>query len=226
VQVEAAINRLDPRRRRLYAALRELLVFWSYMVEKINPKMDVAAPDGSVQSVGVGDMIKGFRRWKIVAPEITPRDVLDATTNVANKVNAKLVALRTGMDELGVDAPERELDLIRAERSDPHLFPGDVNAYVAVVAALAQMQQQQAQMQQSLAAMQGQAQGQLQAQGQTASPQGFQGDNGASPPQPATGPGTPPPAAGQGPIQGTTLIRAQANGGAQTLNQLKMGQTY
>jgi hypothetical protein len=232
VQVEAAIMRLDPRRRRLYASLRELLGFWAHMTEKVNPTMTVKLPDaeGNLvdQDVPVGPMVAGFTRWKIVAPEITPRDLLEATTNVSNKVNAKLVSLRTGMDELGVDSPEKEIDTIKRERMDANLFPGDVNAYVAVVAALAQMQQTMQQMQQTVQQIQGSAAGQQQALAQGAQPQGVQGDNGSSPPMPATAPGGAPPAGATGPagIAGTTLVRARPDGGAQTLNQLAINQRY
>jgi hypothetical protein len=218
VQIEGAINRLDFRRRRLYGALRELLIFWGYMVEKVDPKVEVTV-EGQTKLASVAELTKGFRRWKIVPPEITPRDVIESTTNVANKVNAKLVSLRTGMDELGVDSPEREIDLIKLERADASLFPGDVNAKVAVVAALLQAMQMAAQSGMTLDQLLGSATGQLQAQQQGAQPQGVQGDNGSSPPQPATAAGGPPPAGGQGPA-GTTLVRAQPNGQAQTLNQL------
>lgn len=230
VQVQAAINRLDPRRRRLYRSLRELLIFWAYMVEKVDPQVAVTLPDeeGNLaeQQVGVKSLVQGFRRWKIVAPEITPRDLLDSTMNVSNKVNAKLQSLRTSMDELGVDSPEKEIDLIKKERMDASLFPGDVNAYIAVMAAMQTMQQNQAAMQQQIAAMQADAKGQQQAAAQQAQPQGIQGDNAESPGMPATAAGGPPPANGQGPIAGTTLIRAQPGGGAQVLNQLAIQQKY
>ena len=218
VQIEGAIMRLDPRRRRLYSSLRELLIFWSFMTEKVNPKMEVEV-DGETQAVGVGELLKGFRRWKIVPPEITPRDMIEATTNVANKVAAKLTSLETGMDELGVDAPRKEIERIKAERNDASLFPGDVTAKVSAVAALVQMQMQVQQMGQTIEQLLGSASGQQQAAAQAAQPQGIQGDNGASPPQPATMAGGPPPAGGQGPA-GTALVRSQPNGQAQTLNQL------
>jgi hypothetical protein len=76
--------------------------------------------------------------------------------------------------------------------------------------------------------IQGSAAGQQQALAQGAQPQGVQGDNGSSPPMPATAPGGAPPAGATGPagIAGTTLVRARPDGGAQTLNQLAINQRY
>jgi hypothetical protein len=71
----------------------------------------------------MAELLKGLNRWKIVAPEITPRDVIENTQNVINKVQAKLLSNRSGMDELGFDSPEDEIKLIEEERSNVRLYP-------------------------------------------------------------------------------------------------------
>ena len=232
IQVEAAANRLDPKRRLLYAGLKEMLVFWTIMAERVNPKMPVGVnPDtGKVVSAGIADVIGGFRRWKIVAPEITPRDIIENTQNEINKVQGKLSSLETSMDQLGTDSPMAELQRIQAERMNAQLFPQDVQAYVALFPIIQQMQMQQQQMQQQLAQMPqggsplapgGQPPGGVVAQGATAVNAAQQAQYAAQPTavgedqnQPMTQAGSPPAAAGQGPAT-TTLIR-----GGQALNQI------
>lgn len=226
VQIEAAANRMDPKRIRLYAGLRTLLRYWTFMIEKANPKVEL--PDGT--EGGLRDVFVGLRRWKVVAPEITPRDVIENTTNEINKVQAKLSSLRTSMDQLGIDSPEDELQLIQLERSNAHLFPGDVQSFVAAIATISQiLPQLQAMMQQGGLpdfGLTGGAQGQLgagaaQQDAFEAQPTLAQEDNQAGPPQPATGPGSAPPAGATAPLgaTGTTLIRSTPEGGAQALQQ-------
>jgi len=151
IQIEASANRIDPRRRRLYRGLRELLIFWAIMAEKINPEIQVgtetAAPgqDPTPKMVRVKEILGDFRAWKFVAPEITPRDNLELITAVVNKLNAKLISLEDAMDELGVDSPLEMIRKIEQERMNPKLFPGDVQGYVAVLNMLQQLQAAQAQ---------------------------------------------------------------------------------
>ena len=242
IQVEASANRLDPKRRLLYAGLRELLVFWAIMAERINPKFPVGIDDetGKVILGGVGDMVKGYRRWKIVAPEITPRDMMENTQNEINKIQAKLSSRETSMDQLGIDAPLEELQRIQGELMNAQLNPGEVQAYLSLFPIIQQMQAQQQQMQQMMGQMpQGagpgmpggvppgggqppagppggavaQAQGALNVAQQAqyaAQPTAVGEDQN----QPMTQEGSPPPAAGQGPAV-TTLIR-----GGSALNQI------
>ena len=228
IQVEAAANRLDPKRRLLYAGLKELLIFWTIMAEKMNPKMEVGIDPETGKKVmgGLKDVVNGFRRWKIVAPEITPRDIFENTQNEMNKVQGKLSSIETSMDAIGIEAPLDEIKRIMAERMNAQLFPQDVQAYVALFPIIQQMQQQQMAMQQQLAQVPPGAgpvgpQGGNVAQAQSAV-NGVQqaayaaqpGALGEDQNQPITQAGSPPPAAGQGPAQ-TTLIR-----GGQALNQL------
>lgn len=226
IQVEAAANRLEPRRRRLYAGLKELLVFWVIMAEKKNPQIQTGQDaDGSPIMRGVGDILRGFKTWKMVAPEITPRDNFEVTQNEINKVNAKLSSLRAAMDQVGVEAPEAELGIIEQEQSNLKLNAAAVQAQVSVytiMAQLEQMQMQNEQMRQQLQQLQQPSQppgGVLAeaqsaanaAQGaqQAAAPTGFEDQN-----QPMTqAGGAPPPGApapgglGAAPMSLTALTR-------------------
>lgn len=237
IQVEAAANRLDPRRRLLYAGLRELLVFWTIMAERVNPKMPVGVDEETNKTIyaGVKDIVAGYRRWKIVAPEITPRDLIENTQNELNKVQGNLSSLRSAMDAIGQDSPEAELDLIRQEKMDAQLNPASVQAYTALLIQMQQLQAQQQAMQQQLQQLPlgagpgqggypqppGGPPGGAVAQGETAVNAVQQAQFAAQPQavaedqnQPMTQAGSPPPAAGQGPAS-TTLIR-----GGEALNQL------
>ena len=214
VQIQSHLNRMDPRRNRMYNSLKRLLRFWVYMAEKKNPKLPVGE-----QMVGLKDMLGGFRNFKIIAPEITPRDAQEAVTVEINKVQARLSSLRTSMDTIGVENPESELDLIREEGMDAQLNPERAQAFAALSIQLQQLQMNAAQMQQQLSAMapQGQdpnaaaaaSQAQVQQQQYAAQPTGFEDQN-----QPMTQAGSPPPGNGQGPTT-TTLIR-----GGTALNQI------
>jgi hypothetical protein len=218
VQIDAAINHLDPMRDRLYSGLRELLTFWTIMLEKLDPKMTL--PDD--RKVGMAKIVKGFRRWNIIAPEITPRDVAEHTTNTINKLNAGLISAANAMDELGIDSPQDELKLIADERSNIGLNPGFVQQIVAVYAAVQQMQLNAEQ----IAALSGQqgstalataqdktGANNVVAQQQQAQPTLTESEN---QPQPATQQGGVPAL----PLAQTTLVRANPQGQGQTLNQL------
>lgn len=206
-QLDSSINRLDPKRMRYYDGLRGLFQFWHYMVSQKNPKVD---------GIPAKEVIQGLNNWKVIAPEITPKDVIEHTTNVMNKVNSKLISLESAMDEVGVNNPLEEIDKIMNERSNAHLFPGDAQAIAAVVATL-----------QAIAAQQG-AQGQA-AQGQQAQNAAVQDQQQAQPTlgqdqnQPGTMPGGPPPAGGPligGQLQ--PLVRQSGTGNAQPMSQLRL----
>jgi hypothetical protein len=156
VQIEAAANRIDPKRRRLYDGLRTLLLFWGFMLKKKNPSVTISSSESQPETAGgevpaiaastvkIGDYIQGFEKWKLIAPEITPRDQIEATQNVVTLVQAKLLPLEVGMDQLGIENPQYMLSLIEKERSNPRLFPGDAQSYLATIQLLQAIQQQQA----------------------------------------------------------------------------------
>lgn len=208
VQIESVINRMEPKRAELYSGLRELIQFWVVMVERIDPKFDEFRPS---------EIVKNQRRWKVVAPEVTPKDQADHTNTVINKLNAMLIDLRTAMDELGVDAPEDMLEMISKDRSTLPLYPGNVQAMAQVGLLLLQLQQMGMSMEQiaqgvSNGGMPGQeGVNNAKAQQQQALPQRGEDDNQG---QPATGQGGVPP------LQATSLVRSSATQESQALNQL------
>lgn len=253
VQIEAVQNRADPRRRRLYQGLREIILFWLYMADAKDWKLPVTLPvstepagDQAGELLGTEDrpkaeqlpvkkVIEGMKRWKIVAPEITPRDNIEHTRTQIEVLNARGQSLHRFQDEIGVDNPLVETARIIAERSNAALFPGDVQAQVAAAATLLQirMQMQQMQMQQMAAgiaqggqaqdmAAQGQGAGFLQRQNAEAQPRA--GDEATGGELAASGPGSGSP--GTAPRIGNmqTLIRAQPGGQAQTLQQTTLKQ--
>jgi hypothetical protein len=219
IQVEAAANRLDPRRRRLYRGLKELLIFWSIMVEKKDPKINLGPDEEGVeQEASIGELVKGFKTWKIVAPEITPRDNFEITNNELAKVQGKLTSMRSAMDAIGTEAPEAELDIIRSEQGDIDLNPGSVQAKVSIYPILQQVLATQQQMGQQLDQLTAGPPGsvlQQGAQGANAAAQQLQAQGPAAPTEdqnlPATGPNGPPPPGAPGPggptQNQTTLIR-------------------
>lgn len=243
VQVESVANRLDFKRRLLYQGLRRLILFWVRMLEHENPKIKVEVevegetdaetgeetePTTETQTVGIGDAVRGFYRWKIIAPEITPRDVYEQTTNLINQVQSKVVSLATARDLLGYDSPQDEEELIVAERSNAHLFPGDVQTFVATMAAMQEMEARAQAQQQAQAAAQAQGggvqgatnevgQGAMTADQQAGQPTRTEADQGTA--APATVQGGPPPGGGPQASQ-TTLVRSQPNGGAVAMNQI------
>ena len=239
IQVEAAANRLDPRRRRLYNGLKELLIFWTIMAEVKNPQIPVGKDEetGEEKRVGVGDLVRGFRTWKIIAPEITPRDNFEVTQNEINKVNAKLSSLRSSMNQIGVEAPEAELQIIQQELANLKINPASVQAQVSVFTIMAQLEQmrmQNQQMAQQMAQMEQASQGQppgsvlnpeqgqaaLQAQQAQAQPMGFEDQN-----QPMTQAGMPPPAGAPGPGGGPAALTALTRQG-EALQQIAFNENF
>lgn len=225
IQIESSANRIGPRRNRLYRGLWDLLVFWSFMIEHVNPKLDV----GDGQKAGIADLIRGFRRWRFQAPEITPRDNIENTTNVLNKLNGRVLDQETAIDELGYDSPLEIIEKIRKDRSDPRTFPGDVQGFMAVVAQALDfmLKMQQMGMDPSQLGLQGLPTmgpntGPQQAQDQAMLPQGIQGDNATTSPQPMTQAGSPPPPGAGGAVENQTLVRAQPSGGVQALQQIRL----
>jgi hypothetical protein len=234
IQADAYANRLDPRRALLYSGMKELLILWTVMVERLNPKINVDGPNGKPQSVGLGKLFKGFRAWTIIGPEVTPKDLQAHTMNEINKLNAGVQSARSTMDNLGIDSPEDELKTIGEENSNLALNPGKVQAQMAVWAAMQQYQinqEQFAQMIQGLNPGTGSATGAAQdqtgnnnalAQAQQAQPAVGPEQN-----QPATGAGSPPPPGAPAPGgTATTLVRSGPQGQQTTLNQLALNRRF
>lgn len=232
VQIEAALNRLDPKRRRFYQTLKDLLRIWGHMLSFKNSKIEIVVPaeaaegpqavepELTVQKIGMRELLRGFDNWKIVAPEITPRDSIEATQNAANKVQAHLLSMENAMDEIGVEDPQHELDLIRRELADARLNPGQVQAYISSLQLLNQLMQMQQQPQPDPSAAGQQGQDTQMAQDQMAQPTG---DEAGNQPGMPTGPGGPPPPGTNAPgdvgLQLQGLIR-QKGGVATPMSQI------
>ena len=88
----------------------------------------------------LGDAFSMASELVITPPSLTPRDELETATLAANNMNSKLWSIRRGMDVVGVEDPEAEIDVIKEERTDAALHPADVQVQVALLAQLQQMQ--------------------------------------------------------------------------------------
>jgi hypothetical protein len=227
VQIQSAANRIDQRRKTLYLAITQLLRFWFFMAEKVDPHFIMA--DGTEGSVKA--LVKGFRRWVIIPPELTPRDLAELAMLHQGLVASGLSSARTAMDAIGIEAPEAEVERIKEERSDIVLRPDAVQQTVAVYPIMLQVQQQLQMLQQQVTGLAQQGGGGMSptAQGQQTQNVGQQQAYAAQPSpiaedqnQPMTTTGSPPPATGQGPADMQTLIRAGGAPGGQALNQLAL----
>jgi hypothetical protein len=180
----------------------------------------------------VKKVITGMRRWKIIEPELTPRDNMEHARTQIEILNARGQSLHRFQDQIGVDSPLQEIQKIIEERSNAALFPGDVQAQVAAAATLLQMRMQMVQMEQQMAAAgiaaggqaqdmanQAQGAGHLQRQQNEAQPGGDQVSGGEAAGLAATGPGGASPGSAPSLGQMQTLIRGQGSGQAQALQQ-------
>jgi hypothetical protein len=149
-------------------------------------------------------------RLSVKPPSLTPRDEIETSTMAANNVNSKLWSLRRGMDAVGIEDPEAEIDIIKEERTDASLFPADVQTQAALAAQLQQLQMTAQDMQGALGGAPQPEQGgmgpldQLQMQAQQMAPGGQpqlngMGEQAVMPPEGLT-PGAPPP--GSAPLVG------------------------
>jgi hypothetical protein len=166
-------------------------------------------------------------RLQVKPPSLTPRDDMETATMAANNVNSKLWSLRRGMDAIGVEDPEAEVDLVKEERTDAALFPADVQTQAALAS---QMQQLQMTAQQMAPAAQGTtpAGAPLEAlaqQAAMAAPNGQQqfnqtGEGAVLPPEALT-PGAPPPGGGA-PVagEGYNAAAQQMIRGGEPVNRL------
>lgn len=145
-QIEAVANRLDPKRRRLYQGLLELFRFWKFMVTAKRGSVNIMDEEGNPQEMLLSKALDNAGTWKIVAPELTPRDVVEVTQNAINQMQAKMLNLTGAMDMVGIDSPEQMVRAIIRERNNIDLYPGEVQIKAAVMATLQQMQMAQQQM--------------------------------------------------------------------------------
>ena len=79
------------------------------------------------------------------APSLTPRDDMETAQIARTLVDGKLWSAIRGMDRTGVDDPEAEQNIIRAEQTDVALNPASVQVIAAVATQLQAMGYQNAQ---------------------------------------------------------------------------------
>jgi hypothetical protein len=116
-------SRLSLRRKTLYKWRRDL---WELALKVWKSKDKV-----------VGDIVgDGAGFLDITDPSLSPRDEAETAMRAANMVAAKLVSQRTGMDMVGVDDPETEMQLIREESTDATLWPERVQVMAQLLGAL------------------------------------------------------------------------------------------
>jgi hypothetical protein len=80
---------------------------------------------------------------QIDSPSLTPRDDAEAAQIAANLKESKLWSSLRAMDRVGVDDPETEIEIIKAEQTDASLNPAQVQVMVSLMLMLQQLQQQQ-----------------------------------------------------------------------------------
>jgi hypothetical protein len=242
-QIEAAQNRLDPKRKRTYAAVRQVFRIWDAMIEHKNPEIEVGitpaatapgeTPAAETQKIPLGTYLKGLNYWDIVPPEITPRDSIENTNNIINQVTSNMLPRIKGMDLIGIDSPEENMAIMLKELANPRLNPAAVQQFAAVLQLLQSIQQQALAQQQAQgapgapgggdpAANAAGATDQLLASQQAGAPTGMEDQN-----SPATGINSaPPPGAGVPGGVGTfqPLVRQTPGGSAQSLSQIKLAE--
>jgi hypothetical protein len=237
-QIEAAQNRLDPKRKRTYAAVKQMLRLWGAMLEQKNPSIEIGVvpaatapgetPVAETQKIKLGDYLKGLNYWQIIPPEITPRDSVENTNNIINQVTANMLPRIKGMDAIGIDSPEENMAILLKELANPRLNPAAVQQFTAVLQLLQSIQMQAQAQQQAQGAPGGGdpaanaagATDQLMASQQAGAPTGMEDQN-----SPATGINSAPPAGagvpgGVGTFQ--PLVRQTPGGSAQSLSQIKL----
>lgn len=233
VQIEAAQNRIDPKRRRSYEGLRNLFIFWGYMLKKRNPTVSatqrveaaegdaLATPTVEAQDIKIGDLLDGFENWQIIAPEITPRDAIEQTTNVISMIQAKLIDRKSGMDMLGIENPEQIMALIEKEQSNASIEPGAVQAKLAAMLLVQQIEQAQAAQAANASAMAGATEATMQRDQQAMTPAKTEDMNG----QPTAAGGAPAPGAPAPTGELLPIIRQTPTGESQAMSQVNLPPT-
>jgi len=94
------------------------------------------------QESDIADILESAYRHDIAPPTLTPRDDLETATMAANLVMAKMWSAKRGMDRVGVDDPEMEMDVIREEQTDATYNPASVMTLAQLLTVLRQLQLQ------------------------------------------------------------------------------------
>jgi hypothetical protein len=88
------------------------------------------------------DVIEGKTYLDLKAPSLTPRDDAEQAQIASNLKEMKLWSAVRAMDRVGVDDPETEQNIIRAEQTDATLNPAQVQVMVSLMLMMQQLQQQ------------------------------------------------------------------------------------
>ncbi len=196
---------------------RDLLYLWRREV------WEMASMLWAAKVPALRPVLSGVARLEISPPSLTPRDDMETSAMAANLVQSKLWTLKRGMDRVGVDDPEAELDILREESTDASIFPERVQVMAQLMTVLQSLgygsppgADQQAQQQaQSLASFRQQLGGQsgvpsLNAPGEQATP----------PPEAQPG-NTPGGAPLSGPIRSQTMVQG-GQGSGRLLSETKI----
>jgi len=84
-------------------------------------------------------ILLGSGRLDITSPSLTPRDDMEQAQIARTLVDGKLWSALRGMDRTGVDDPEAEQNIIRAEQTDASLNPAAVQVMAATAVQLQSM---------------------------------------------------------------------------------------
>lgn len=126
-------TRITMRRDMLYRWRKNIWIvaktIWGYKKKPLKPILDAAWLD-------------------VRAPSITPRDDAETMQLASNAKEMKLWSQTRAMDAVGVDDPEAELDMIRAEQTDATLNPAAVQTMLTLMATAQQLGVQMQQLQQ------------------------------------------------------------------------------
>jgi hypothetical protein len=117
--------RIRMKRDLLYAARKRIWAVAAMMWER--------------KDADIREILDGRHRLSIIAPELTPRDALENAQKAINLVQNKLWSMERAMDSTGVEDPEEEKNLIRAEQTDPALQPAAVLQQVTLAGAMQQL---------------------------------------------------------------------------------------
>lgn len=101
----------------------------------------------SVKSPQLKDILSGKAVLDIEAPSLTPRDDLETLNLAMTAKEGKLWSMQRAMDKVGVDDPETEMNMIRANQTDATLNPAAVQVMVTLMATLQQLGMQMSQLQ-------------------------------------------------------------------------------
>lgn len=115
------------------AMKRDLYYQWRKRIWKM------AAKVWERKSTEIREIIDGQYAISVTAPDLTPRDALENAQKVINLVQNRLISMERAMDEVGVDDPETEKDIIRSEQTDPALNAAAVQAQVSLAATMREL---------------------------------------------------------------------------------------